>query len=370
MTSPAHGPVSGRLRAVAFATAMTAAFFAPAGTAQAQGRCSCNRGCHQYPGQCVQRRAEGCDPGFAPFCGTRSSSCPRAGWVSCDGECTCVRVSGYDAGTVDAGFPDSAAVDASVADVGPSPDDRPAVDVATGSDSGTSVDRPSSADGAVPADRPPTPSDTPAPDRPGADVVAASDRPASADGPTPDVAADLGVPSGDDASAPADGGPPVTDGGCECSGGVCVDGACITERCFYNQELGFTCTRAGTMCRLIEGEAYCVPLCADVICEAGKFCDERSGGRCVRDECSTTSCPAGTTCRRNQCEYPGADGGVAVHAATDAATDAATATGGMTAVDDGGCGCRAAGTTDARTAAWWGAGALLALVRRRRKPRA
>nr|MBP6834577.1 hypothetical protein [Deltaproteobacteria bacterium] len=57
--------------AALFAFAMVASL---PSVASAQGRCSCNAGCHQYPGQCVQPGSSGCEAGYAPFCGTRAES--------------------------------------------------------------------------------------------------------------------------------------------------------------------------------------------------------------------------------------------------------------------------------------------------------
>lgn len=292
-------------RSLLVAAAVVVASLAHPAPAQAQGRCACNRGCHQYPGQCVQPNGGGgCDPGFAPFCGTRATSCPNMGWVSCDGACTCVRVYGSDAGAPDAtpGTPDAAPADLGGADAPAALVDAPARDVAP-----------------------------------------------SADG-----------------SARVDSGPVVTgDAGCVCPAGACIDGACVTERCRYFPELGFKCAAPRTTCRLIDGEAYCVPLCAAVSCAAGEFCDESSSGLCVRDECATMTCPTGTSCRRNQCGND--DGGVARDAAGPADTGGADASGaGMTAGGDG-CGCRAAGPTRAAAAAWWGVAALMMVIRRRRR---
>lgn len=142
--------------------------------------------------------------------------------------------------------------------------------------------------------------------------------------------------------------PVATDAGCVCPGGVCIDGVCVTERCGYFPEIGFLCAGGGTQCRLIEGEAYCVPVCVGVRCAAGEFCDERTGGQCVLDECATRTCPAGTTCHHNQCGNH--DGGVRGDAAT-ASGDGGAAGGVMTA-DDSGCGCRASGPGRVSSAAW------------------
>lgn len=343
--------------------------------AAAQGRCSCNRGCHQFPGQCVQSGSSGCEAGFAPFCGTRANSCPNAGWVSCNGECTCVRITPLDAGVVDAG----------IADV-------PRPDVPMSVDAPMSVDRPLPLDVIGPMDAPPGP-DAPAPqdvgartDAPvGADVAAPLDAPrtdaAAADAPARDVGpsptdAPVSLPDAagptdaaplpdgalvPDATSPLDAAtsdaPPADDAGCVCAGGACVGGICYRDRCTYNPELGFTCAIPGTTCRLIGEEPLCIPVCAGVTCADGEFCDEREDGRCVVDRCASIQCRAGTVCRRNQCgRWGGADGGV--FEAKDAAvldSDASTS-GPPTAMDDG-CGCRAGGARGTSPA-----GAVLALM--------
>jgi MYXO-CTERM domain-containing protein len=328
------------IRSSLLALALLASSFALAAPAQAQGRCSCNSGCHQYPGQCVQGSGTGCDPGFAPFCGTRATSCPNTGWVSCNGDCTCVRVYSGDAGAADAGATTDrgASVDAPAAPLdAPRPDDVASAD-RTG-DAPLASDAPS-----MSGDAPSMSGDVGAADRP----AASTDRPTT----------DAGV-SDDRAATSVDAPASAGDGGCTCSGGACIDGACVTERCVYYPELGFKCLRAGTTCRLIDGEAYCVPLCAGVSCAEGEFCDESSAGRCVRDDCATRTCPAGTTCRRNQCgNY---DGGVA----SDAAGPAAGAGEPM----QGGCGCRAAGPVGAPAMVTWGVAVLFMMATRRRRSR-
>lgn len=318
MMSPSRTAI---VRPALFAVALLASLLGLALPAAAQGRCSCNSGCHQYPGQCVQRGGAGCDPGFAPFCGTRASSCPNTGWVSCSGDCACVRVPGGDGGVADAVTSDlGVVVDAAL----PPQDARPA-------------------DAQPAADGPMMSLDAPSPDvvAPSPDVVA-SDRAVASDAP----------PASGDA-------PPATDAGCVCPGGVCIDGACVTERCGYFPELGFLCAGVGTRCRLIAEEAYCVPVCAGVRCAAGEFCDERTAGQCVLDDCATRTCPAGTTCHHNQCGNH--DGGVRGDAAT------ASGDGGAMTAEDGGCGCRAPGPGRAGSAAWWGVAALLCAIRRRKR---
>lgn len=80
--------------------------------AQTGGTCSCNNGCHSRPGQCVT--SNGCATGYAPYCGVRATSCPQMGWVSCNGECSCIAIPGFDAGVPDASSSDVVSVDAPV----------------------------------------------------------------------------------------------------------------------------------------------------------------------------------------------------------------------------------------------------------------
>jgi MYXO-CTERM domain-containing protein len=367
--------------------------------AASQGRCSCNRGCHQFPGQCVQSGSSGCEAGFAPFCGTRANSCPNAGWVTCSGECTCVRITPLDAGVVDSGIGDVPRPDVPMSvdvpmfvDVPMSVDRPMPVDRPMSVDVPMSVDRPLPLDAIGPMDAPAaadvsTPRDVGAPtDAPvGADVAAALDAPrtdaASADVPARDVGpsptdAPVSLPDAidpmdvaqlpdgalvPDAGSPLDAATPdapaADDAGCVCAGGACVGGICYRDRCTYNPELGFTCAIPGTTCRLIGEEPLCIPVCAGVTCADGEFCDEREDGRCVVDRCASIQCPAGTVCRRNQCgRWGGADGGI--FEAEDAVvvdSDASTS-GPPTAMDDG-CGCRAGGASGRPPA-----GAMLALM--------
>ena len=66
------------------------------------GTCQCNDGCHSFPGQCTH--SNGCNVGYAPVCGTRpTGTCPKVGWVSCDGTCTCEPIAGFDAGAGSSG---------------------------------------------------------------------------------------------------------------------------------------------------------------------------------------------------------------------------------------------------------------------------
>ena len=384
--------------------------------ASAQGRCSCNSGCHQFPGQCVQGGSAGCESGFAPFCGTRPTTCPNAGWVSCSGDCTCVRIAPLDAGVPDAGRADvslptdapalvdrgtatdtaspsdvPASMDLGVSfDVPASMDVRPANDVPAAQDLGLSVDVGAARDALVSIDVGAA-ADVPGRDAPAVDVV-------GADGPTSvsdvPVAESDAAPTGADAPvATFDGGVPALDAapgldapgsasdaaaagddGCVCVGGACLGNVCYRERCTYNPELGFTCATPGTTCRLVGGDPYCVPLCAGVSCAAGEFCDERSNGACVADRCASIECPVGTTCVHNQCgRWSGADGGAFVTEDGGGVEADGGGTAPPTATDTG-CGCRVGEQTgdDGR---WGLPAALLALFglgggRRRRARRA
>lgn len=325
-------------------TAALALTMLPSATARAQGRCSCNNGCHARPGQCVQSGSSGCEAGFAPFCGTRVDTCPHTDWVSCSGECTCVRV-----GVLDAGAPDVPAT----------------------SDATVSLDRPTAPDGPPPPDAP-GPSDAMMSiDRtaPPTDAPSRDDAPAAPDGMMsggPD-----GATGSDATTTPADAATPLDGttppGGCVCPAGLCIEGVCITERCLYQPELGFVCATAGTVCRVFGNDGFCVPVCFATRCETGQFCDARSQGRCVADMCATIQCPQGTTCQRNQCgRWDGPDGSLIPD--DGAAVDGGVA--GRTGVDDGGCGCRAGrGSLAAPTAAWGLMGAMLFARRRRRERR-
>jgi MYXO-CTERM domain-containing protein len=374
----------GRHHALAalFALAMTASL--PT-AASAQGRCSCNNGCHQYPGQCVQPGSSACEAGFAPFCETRASSCPNVGWVSCGGACTCVRISPLDAGTptdvpasVDTGTPTD--VPASM-DTGTPMDAPPPRDVPASMDLGFPVDAPMSMDARPPVD---VPASMDA--RAGSDVLASMDVPAGSDAPVsvdvrpsgdappgadaplvdrpvnpPDSSViDLDGGSAVDAPAEVDAGATASDAaastdGCVCEGGICVGGVCYRERCTYHPELGFICAAAGTSCRLTNGTPICVPICAGVSCAAGEFCDERSNGVCVADRCASIQCPIGTTCRHNQCgRWSGDDGGTFLPEDGGVFVEDGGAGAPPTATDDG-CGCRA-GQVGAPGGPW---GALL-----------
>lgn len=366
------------------------AAFLPA-RAEAQGRCSCNNGCHTYPGQCVQPASSGCDPGFAPFCSTRAESCPRAGWVSCSGECTCVRITPTDAGVPPMDVPspptDVASPSDRVApgDLSMTTDVPMSMDAPPGGDGSATVDARSPTDaGASTTDGSPSPdAPSPADGAPRTDVHAPDDRSLpSSDASLVDVRAlpssdamsvDGGgepvsdaSPANDRALPPADtaavdgGRVPTTDGGCDCDGGLCAGGVCYREPCIYHPELGFICTTPGTACRLVGGETYCVPICAGVTCAAGQFCDERSNGACVVDRCASLTCPIGTTCFRNRCgRWGGPDGGIFL----PDDLDASLGDGGMAAATatDAGCGCRVGsnvssprgGLLSAALVAWW-----------------
>jgi MYXO-CTERM domain-containing protein len=365
--------------------------------AAAQGTCRCNRGCHNFPGQCVQS-GTGCAAGYAPFCGTRPDAC-QAGWVSCSGTCTCVRIPGYDAGVpptdvpgvdvpgvdvpgtdvptptdtgtpVDTGFPQDASVPTDLGtpvDVGPRPDTGTPVDAGTPMDvgprpdTGTPVDRPvipgedvpvSMPDGAAPVDRP---------------VIPGEDVPVSMpDGSTP---LDRPVVPGEDVPPPQDAGF-APDGApmCVCPGGICIAGRCITERCDYQKELGFLCPGSDRVCRVVDGEPYCVPPCLGLTCTMGEFCDETTADQCVADTCDTRNCPVGTVCRRNRC-ITADDAGAARPDGGDLQDGGGLdgSTGPNTGNDDGGCGCRAAGAPASRGAAGMLlVGLMMALGARRR----
>ena len=271
-----------------------------------------------------------CNPGFAPFCGTRSASCPQMGWVSCNGDCSCVAIPGYDGGVSDASVgPDASGADVVAAD-------------APGADA-QSMDVQSS-----PMDVQSSPMDA----QPGT-YVQVFDTPAPRD---------------------------VT---VSCPTGVVVDGVCYTEHCQYDMEIGFYCGN-GLRCLTQTSMGFCVPVCAGVtctngehcdptfgcttgtancgttMCPAGQFCDTARG--CTTDLCSAIDCPAGSTCQHNLCVAPrAADGGTLDGAPGDGGTTPQT----------GGCGCRTAGDTSSRGApalALAGLG-LAALARRGRRRR-
>lgn len=363
----------------ALSLAAALALLVSSSDASAQGRCSCNSGCHRYPGQCVQGGSNsGCEAGYAPFCGTRASSCPQTGWVTCNGECTCVRI-----GPIDGGAPPSDVT--SVSDAPPPPRDVPAsfdapmptdvpasfdapspTDVRPGVDAPSPVDAPSGPDvtvirdGAVPSDAP-TPGDRPVtpvdavvvlPD--GAVVVDATawdDAPATpSDAPIPSL--DGAVIGPDGAVIGIDGALPPADVPVSCDGGVSYRGRCLTDRCQYQNELGFICPIADHTCRVLGDEAWCVPACLDVTCEMGSFCDP-STGTCRVDQCATTRCPSGQICRENQC-LPAPDG--------------SPGAGPPAGAEDGGCGCRATSHARSTRAALVLTG-LAALLRRRRARR-
>lgn len=343
---PAPGPLLVALLAFALAGVSPS-------TAGAQGRCSCNSGCHMFPGQCVQPGSAGCESGFAPFCATRATSCPNLGWVSCGGECTCVRVAPLDAGTPDAGAADVAmSIDLPVPADRSTPADAPvATDVRPTTDAPAAMDAPTASDSSAPSDLPnrdavaaeggsPRPdAGSMAVDTPGAPTDQAASAPdlgnATFDGggSSPDVAsASDATESGPDAST-------ASDGGCACAGGGCAAGVCYRDRCTFNAELGFVCTTPGTACRLFGADPICVPVCAGVTCAGGQFCDERSNGACVVDRCAAIACPSGTTCLHNQCgRWSGADGGVFVPKDADVGGDGGASV--LPTATETGCGCR------------------------------
>ncbi|MBL8720099.1 MAG: hypothetical protein JNL79_29200 [Myxococcales bacterium] len=74
------------------------ALLAPARADAAPGTCKCNSGCHANPAQCV--KASGCNIGYAPSCGFRGADggipeCPKTGYISCNGDCTCEPIPGF-----------------------------------------------------------------------------------------------------------------------------------------------------------------------------------------------------------------------------------------------------------------------------------
>jgi hypothetical protein len=340
------------------ALALLLAFAAPT-PAVAQGRCRCNMGCHQYPGQCVSNGGAGCDPGYAPFCGTRAGTCPRTGWVTCNGECTCTRIGPGDAGVAPLDASTPADVSATI-DVGPRMDapasdrpvsedvvviDRPRTDSASATDTpAPGLDTPPGRDApAVSSDAPAVSSDAPA---------VSSDAPAvSSDAPA--VSSDAVSKSLDALVTPSDaplvslpdGSTAVDAGVCACDGGPCYLGTCPTTRCRYEMELGFICPLSGHTCRVIADEAWCVPACLDVQCPVGAVCDPRTGTCGALDCDAQRACPSGARCVMNRCAPAEAgDGGVGDGGATP---DAANA----------GCGCRTARRGDTPR----GALALLAI---------
>jgi MYXO-CTERM domain-containing protein len=269
---------------------LTVAFLTLLGArdAFAQGTCVCNNGCHSMPGQCLIS-GTGCTAGYAPLCDYRpSGTCPQIGSVSCSGMCVCTPIPGYDAGTPD---------------VPMTPMDA-------------SGDVPGGSDVVTPSDTP-TPSDVP----PGEDGSTPSDVITPGDTPTPED-----VPSGEDAMTGTDAtDAPVVD----CPTGVVVDGVCYSTPCEYQMEIGFVCTMQGFSCRQIDGNAWCIPVCAGNMCETGTFCDPTFGctptpdggldcthiecqfgqvcdpaSGCIMDRCTGVPCPTGQYCVRGECIFP------------------------------------------------------------------
>ncbi len=287
------------LRCLALSMLLAAIAIIPR-TSEAQGVCRCNMGCHARPGQCVIAVESACGAGYAPFCGTRTASCPMMGWVSCDGTCSCVPIPGWDGGTADVVGVDTVGTDV----VG---------------------------------------MDTVRPDVAGTDVVGADI--VTTDSPGTDV-----IPGADTLVLDA----------AECPDGVVIEGMCFRERCvWHGTEIGWACATPRTGCRIIAGTPYCIPRCLGVTCAAGEFCDPDDG--CTADRCATISCDAGTTCRMNRCVDPsaGADGSAAGDGGDldgGVGGDGAAGDGGNTG-RRGGCACRTPQHSSSRSGA-----ALLALL--------
>jgi len=102
--------------AVAIAFASLFSLATPSVANAAPGTCKCNSGCHASPGQCVKGAA--CNIGYAPTCGYRSGAaeCPKVGYISCDGTCTCTPIPGFCESIGGAEYCDSGAPDTSVPD--------------------------------------------------------------------------------------------------------------------------------------------------------------------------------------------------------------------------------------------------------------
>jgi MYXO-CTERM domain-containing protein len=325
------------MRIVLMSALVALGFVAWSPDAYAQGTCRCNNGCHAIPSQCVQ--GSGCEPGYAPFCGNRASTCPHMGWVSCSGDCTCVPIPGYDAGMTPV-------------DSGPGGGDASFTDARTGEDAPSATDAFSSADGPAGAT-----DGAQAPDAPGPDSTPGTDgSSAGSDGSTPGT---------DSSSAGSDGSTPAMDGSSgtppggtvPCPDGVVVDGVCYNQHCVYEYELNWQCVDPGQRCRLFQGVPFCVPVCADATCGEGEYCDPNNGctkGQPACDQADAARCPAGEYCDptagcvSDRCfsgELTCGPGMVCEHSRCVAgAPDGGRGDGGRVRGGQGGCGCRAAGT--------------------------
>jgi len=108
-----------RTHSFAFLVAATIAFsvtMIPRAASASPGTCTCNSGCHESPGMCIQKVF--CSVGYLPSCGYRGGDggapeCPKIGYLSCDGTCTCVPVPGGCEVFPDAEYCDSGPKDSS-----------------------------------------------------------------------------------------------------------------------------------------------------------------------------------------------------------------------------------------------------------------
>jgi MYXO-CTERM domain-containing protein len=203
------------------------------------------------------------------------------------------------------------------------------------------------------------------------------------------------VQPGEDGATPSDAGDAPT---VDCPDGVVVDGVCYNTHCDYQMEIGFVCTMQGYSCRQIDGQAWCIPVCAGNMCESGTYCDPTFGctptpdggvdctrincqfGQvcdpemgCIMDRCTNVPCPLGQYCVRGACVEPpdvvesdggpsGMDGGMRA----DASRDGASADGGHGGQNA--CSCRTpGGTPSSRAPAALLVALGLMLVSRRRR---
>ncbi len=306
---------------IAFAIALLAALTPREAAAQDAGTCSCNNGCHDMPGQCLIS-GTGCALGYAPLCDYRpSGTCPHVGAVSCNSGCTCTAIPGFDAGSVDVQVPPTDATDVVLPDV--------VIPDVVGVDT--------------------VGMDIVLPDVQGIDVQGLDTQ--ASDVQQPDVRPDVNL----------------------CPSGVVVDGVCYSTPCQYQNEIGFVCTMSGFSCRQIDGMAWCIPVCAGMVCPAGAFCDPVFGcsnipdgglncatlscpfgqlcdpvAGCIADLCTNVSCPIGEYCVRGAC-IPLPDGS---GSDTGTSSDGGVGDGSRDGSIDGGrpgqrtgCNCRTAGDT-------------------------